>query len=85
MPAFAGLGAPHWDPYARGVIAGITRGTVRLVAHPSIERIADLKGKVLGVDAVSTGYSLALRKILQDRYEDDSEARSGRHDGVELT
>ncbi len=46
--------------------AGITRGTVRLVAHPSIQRIADLKGKVLGVDAVSTGYSLALRKILQD-------------------
>ena len=46
--------------------AGITRGTVRLVAHPSIERIADLKGKVLGVDAVNTGYSLALRKILRD-------------------
>ena len=46
--------------------AGITHGTVRLVAHPSIERIADLKGKVLGVDAVNTGYSLALRKILRD-------------------
>ena len=27
MPAFAGLGAPHWDPYARGTIVGITRGT----------------------------------------------------------
>jgi glycerol kinase len=27
VPAFAGLGAPHWDPYARGVLAGITRGT----------------------------------------------------------
>ena len=27
MPAFAGLGAPHWDQYARGTIAGITRGT----------------------------------------------------------
>ena len=46
--------------------AGITRGTVRLVAHPSIARIADLKGKVLGVDAVNTGYSLALRKMLRD-------------------
>ena len=46
--------------------AGITRGTVRLVANPSITRIADLKGKVLGVDAVNTGYSLALRKILRD-------------------
>src|SRR5262249_53650215 len=27
VPAFAGLGAPHWDPYARGTIVGITRGT----------------------------------------------------------
>src|SRR5437867_7880401 len=27
VPAFAGLGAPHWDPYARGIIAGLTRGT----------------------------------------------------------
>src|SRR4029453_14581582 len=27
VPAFAGLGAPHWDPYARGCIVGITRGT----------------------------------------------------------
>lgn len=29
VPALAGLGAPHWDPYARGVIAGLTRGTTR--------------------------------------------------------
>ena len=29
VPAFAGLGAPHWDPYARGTIVGITRGTDR--------------------------------------------------------
>ena len=29
VPAFAGLGAPHWDPYARGVAVGITRGTNR--------------------------------------------------------
>ena len=27
VPAFAGLGAPHWDPYARGAIVGLTRGT----------------------------------------------------------
>jgi glycerol kinase len=27
VPAFAGLGAPHWDQYARGLIVGITRGT----------------------------------------------------------
>lgn len=29
VPAFAGLGAPHWDPYARGTMVGITRGTNR--------------------------------------------------------
>jgi glycerol kinase len=29
VPAFVGLGAPHWDPYARGTIVGITRGTSR--------------------------------------------------------
>lgn len=27
VPAFTGLGAPHWDQYARGTIVGITRGT----------------------------------------------------------
>ena len=27
VPAFAGLGAPHWDAYARGTIVGLTRGT----------------------------------------------------------
>src|SRR5689334_24556429 len=29
VPAFVGLGAPHWDPYARGTIVGLTRGTTR--------------------------------------------------------
>ncbi|WP_370262687.1 FGGY family carbohydrate kinase, partial [Limnobacter sp.] len=29
VPAFAGLGAPHWDPYARGTLVGMTRGTTR--------------------------------------------------------
>src|SRR5207237_48095 len=29
VPAFTGLGAPHWDPYARGVLVGIERGTTR--------------------------------------------------------
>ena len=29
VPAFSGLGAPYWDPYARGAILGLTRGTTR--------------------------------------------------------
>ena len=44
---------------------GFTRGTVRLVVDPSIKGYDDLRGKTLGVDALTTGYSLVLRKLLQ--------------------
>ena len=41
VPAFAGLGAPHWDPYARGLVAGITRGTTGAhLARAALEGIA---------------------------------------------
>jgi len=41
VPAFAGLGAPHWDSYARGTIIGITRGTTKAhVARAALEGIA---------------------------------------------
>ena len=41
VPAFAGLGAPHWDPYARGTIVGITRGTTAAhIARAALESIA---------------------------------------------
>jgi len=41
VPAFAGLGAPHWDPYARGILAGITRGTrAAHIARAALEGIA---------------------------------------------
>lgn len=41
VPAFAGLGAPHWDPYARGAILGITRGTSAAhIARAAVESIA---------------------------------------------
>ncbi len=41
VPAFVGLGAPHWDPYARGTILGITRGTTRAhLARAALESIA---------------------------------------------
>ncbi|MFN9914419.1 MAG: FGGY-family carbohydrate kinase, partial [Pirellulaceae bacterium] len=41
VPAFAGLGAPHWDPYARGAIVGLTRGTHRgHLARAALEGIA---------------------------------------------
>jgi len=41
VPAFAGLGAPHWDAYARGTIVGITRGTTAShLARAALESIA---------------------------------------------
>jgi glycerol kinase len=41
VPAFAGLGAPHWDPYARGAIIGITRDTSAAhIARAALEGIA---------------------------------------------
>lgn len=40
VPALAGLGAPHWDPYARGAIVGLTRGTTRAhLARAALESI----------------------------------------------
>jgi glycerol kinase len=41
VPALAGLGAPHWDPYARGTIVGLTRGTTKAhLARAALEGIA---------------------------------------------
>ena len=41
VPAFTGLGAPHWDPHARGIIVGITRGTkAGHIARAAVESIA---------------------------------------------
>jgi glycerol kinase len=41
VPALTGLGSPHWDPYARGTIVGITRGTQREhLARAALEAIA---------------------------------------------
>jgi glycerol kinase len=41
VPAFAGLGAPDWDGYARGTLLGMTRGTTRAhIARAALEAIA---------------------------------------------
>jgi glycerol kinase len=41
VPAFAGLGAPHWDQYARGTVLGLTRGSTRgHIARAALEAIA---------------------------------------------
>jgi glycerol kinase len=48
VPAFAGLGAPHWDAYARGTIMGLTRGATRgHIARAALEAIAFQSADVL--------------------------------------
>ena len=48
VPAFAGLGAPHWDPYARGTLVGMTRGTNRgHIARAALEAIAYQSAELL--------------------------------------
>jgi len=49
VPAFTGLGAPHWDPYARGAILGMSRGTTAAhIARAALEAIAYQSAELLG-------------------------------------
>jgi glycerol kinase len=59
VPAFAGLGAPHWDQYARGTITGITRGTTAgHLARAALEGIAFQVADVLDVMKDDSGIEL---------------------------
>ncbi len=59
VPAFAGLGAPHWDQYARGIIAGITRGTTSAhIARAALEGIAFQVADVLEVMKEDSGIAM---------------------------
>jgi glycerol kinase len=56
VPAFAGLGAPHWDQYARGTITGLTRGTTAgHIARAALEGIAFQVADVLEVMQMDSG------------------------------
>jgi glycerol kinase len=59
VPAFAGLGAPHWDQYARGTIAGLTRGTTAgHIARAALEGIAFQVADVLAVMRQDSGIAI---------------------------
>jgi glycerol kinase len=65
VPAFAGLGAPHWDPYARGTIVGITRGTTAgHLARAAIESIAFQVADLL--EAVHRDSAIAVSELRVD-------------------
>jgi glycerol kinase len=64
VPAFAGLGAPHWDQYARGVIAGITRGTTAAhFARAALESIAFQVADILDVMQSDSGIHIAELRV----------------------
>ncbi len=60
VPAFSGLGAPHWDPYARGLVAGLTRGTTAgHLARAALEGIAYQVADVLEAMEADAGLRTA--------------------------
>lgn len=64
VPAFTGLGAPYWDPYARGAIVGITRGTNRYhIVRATLESQAFLSNDVLQAMSEDLGAPLKTLKV----------------------
>ena len=64
VPALAGLGAPHWDQEARGLIAGITRGTTRgHIARAALEGIAFQVADVLRAMEADAGVKLRELRV----------------------
>jgi len=65
VPAFVGLGAPYWDPYARGTLVGLTRGTTRAhLARAALEAIAYQSRDVL--DTMKRESRVALTTLRVD-------------------
>lgn len=64
VPAFTGLGAPYWDPYARGAIVGITRGTSKYhIVRATLESLAYLTNDVLAAMSIDSGNDLKELKV----------------------
>ncbi|MGA8866951.1 MAG: glycerol kinase, partial [Candidatus Sulfotelmatobacter sp.] len=64
VPAFVGLGAPHWDPYARGSIFGLTRGTTAgHIARAALESIAYQVADLLEAAQQDTGTPLKELRV----------------------
>jgi glycerol kinase len=64
VPAFAGLGAPHWDPQARGTVLGLTRGTTAAhLARAALEAIALQAVEVLQAMEADSGLTLGELRV----------------------
>lgn len=65
VPAFSGLGAPHWDQYARGTIVGLTRGSNRAhLARAALEGIAFQIADI--IEAMRTDAGVPLKELRVD-------------------
>src|SRR5246127_3666514 len=64
VPGFVGLGAPHWDPYARGTIVGLSRGsTAAHIARAAVEGIAYQVADILLAMTADSGVKLAELRV----------------------
>jgi glycerol kinase len=64
VPAFAGLGAPHWDAYARGLLCGVTRGTTKAhLARAALEGIAFQVADILNAMQADAGVKLRELRV----------------------
>ena len=64
VPAFAGLGAPHWDAYARGTIVGLTRGSgAAHIARAALESIAYQSADLVHAMESDSGISLSEMRV----------------------
>lgn len=64
VPAFVGLGAPHWDPDARGLVSGITRGTTRAhIVRAALESIAYQTGELVAAMEADSGEKLKELRV----------------------
>ncbi|MDB6120444.1 MAG: glycerol kinase [Verrucomicrobiaceae bacterium] len=64
VPAFAGLGAPHWDPFARGAIFGLTRGANRAhLCRAALESIALQSAELIEAMAKDSGITLQELRV----------------------
>nr|MDJ0889117.1 glycerol kinase [Desulfobacterales bacterium] len=64
VPAFVGLGAPYWDPYARGLMVGITRGTTRNhIVRAGLQSIAYQANDLIGAMATDSGIRIKTVRV----------------------
>jgi glycerol kinase len=64
VPAFVGLGAPHWDPYARGLMVGITRGTTKNhIVRAGLQSIAYQANDLISAMSKDSGIKIKNVKV----------------------